>query len=158
MGVSGSGKTTIASRLADVLGWRFADADDFHPPANVAKMSRGEPLNDDDRRPWLQALSNFLSQHLQSGQPCVLACSALKASYRQVLHAHDDRVRIVYLKGSRELLQQRMTKRQGHFMPGTLLDSQLATLEEPRTATALTCDIRDTPDKIVAHIRTAFGI
>lgn len=158
MGVSGSGKTTIGLRLADALGWRFADADDFHPAANVAKMSRGEPLDDDDRQPWLDALRTFIEQRLQSVKPCILACSALKASYRERLHADDSRIRVVYLKGSRELLQERMGKRQGHFMPRTLLESQLATIEEPPADDALACDIAETPDQIVARIRSAFGL
>ena len=158
MGVSGSGKTTIGTRLAEALGWRFADADRFHPAANVAKMSRGEPLDDHDRQPWLQILADFLRERLQASESCVLACSALKARYREHLHVRDPRVRLVYLKGSRDLLHQRMSQRQDHFMPGTLLDSQLATLEEPPADRALVCDIAETPDQIVARIRTAFGL
>lgn len=158
MGVSGSGKTTIGSRLADALGWQFADADQFHPPANVAKMSRGEPLDDEDRQPWLERLGEFLGERLQAAKPCVLACSALKGRYREHLHVADPRVRLVYLKGSRALLHERMSQRRNHFMPGSLLDSQLAALEEPPAGRALVCDIAETPDEIVARIRAAFGL
>jgi gluconokinase len=131
MGVSGSGKTTIAKGLADRLGWRFADGDGFHPPSNVAKMSAGHPLTDEDRWPWLQAIADEIDRVSATGGRVVIACSALKRAYRTVLvHGRDD-IRIVYLDGSKELIRARMNARKDHFMPPTLLDSQFATLEPP---------------------------
>ncbi|MDB5618300.1 MAG: gluconate kinase [Tardiphaga sp.] len=131
MGVSGSGKSTVAARLAERIGWDFADGDGFHPAANVARMSAGQPLTDDDRWPWLQAIADAIDKVSDSGGRLVVACSALKRAYRDVLvHGRDD-VRIVYLDGSRELIESRMTARKDHFMPTSLLDSQFATLEPP---------------------------
>eukprot|EP01035_Chromulina_nebulosa_P052821 gene52821-72080_t len=131
MGVSGSGKSTIAKGLADRLGWRFADGDGFHPPSNVAKMSAGQPLTDEDRWPWLQAIADEIDRVSTAGGRVVIACSALKRAYRNVLvHGRDD-IRIVYLDGSKELIRVRMNARKDHFMPPTLLDSQFATLEPP---------------------------
>jgi len=131
MGVSSSGKSTIAKALAERLGWRFADGDDFHPPANVAKMSAGQPLTDDDRRPWLQAIADEIDRVTSDGHRLVVACSALKRAYRDVLvHGRGD-VRIVYLDGSRALIARRMAARKNHFMPPALLDSQFKTLEPP---------------------------
>jgi len=131
MGVSGSGKSTIAKGLADRLGWRFEDGDGFHPPSNVAKMSAGHPLTDEDRWPWLQAIADEIDRVSAAGGRVVIACSALKRAYRNVLvHGRDD-IRIVYLDGSQELIRARMTARKDHFMPPTLLDSQFATLEPP---------------------------
>jgi gluconokinase len=131
MGVSGSGKSTVADGLADRLGWRFADGDGFHPPSNVAKMSAGHPLTDEDRWPWLQAIADEIDRVSAAGGRIVIACSALKRVYRNVLvHGRDD-IRIVYLDGSKELIRDRMNARKDHFMPPTLLDSQFATLEPP---------------------------
>jgi gluconokinase len=131
MGVSGSGKSTIGERLAVRLGWVYEDGDAYHPPANVAKMHAGHPLTDDDRWPWLKAIAAAIDRHIAAGQPIVIACSALKRAYRRVLvHGRDD-IRIVYLKGSRDLIARRLKARKGHFMPSDLLDSQFATLEEP---------------------------
>jgi len=131
MGVASSGKSTIAEKLAARLGWHFEDGDDFHPEANVAKMSAGQPLTDDDRRPWLQAIAAEIDKVIGAGGCVVVACSALKRAYRDVLvHGRDD-VGIVYLEGSRELIGARMAKRKGHFMPPGLLDSQFKTLEPP---------------------------
>jgi gluconokinase len=131
MGVSGSGKSTIAKQLATRLGWRFADGDDFHPASNVAKMSAGQPLTDDDRWPWLQAIADEIDRVIASGGRVVIACSALKRAYRDVLvHGRGD-IRIVYLDGSRVLIAGRMEKRKGHFMPPGLLDSQFSTLQVP---------------------------
>ncbi len=127
MGVSGSGKTTIAAMLAERLGWRFLEGDAFHPAANVAKMKAGTPLADADRWPWLRAISAAIGQ----GSDAVVACSALKRAYRDVLRADRDDVRLVYLKGDRALIARRMVLRTDHFMPTALLDSQFATLEEP---------------------------
>ena len=131
MGVSGSGKTTIAALLAGRLGWEFEDADDFHPPANVEKMHGGTPLTDEDRAPWLAAMAAWIDATRATGRHGVLACSALKRAYRQVLIGDRPDVRLVYLQGSRELIGVRQAARTGHFMPAALLDSQFATLEEP---------------------------
>jgi gluconokinase len=133
MGVSGSGKTTFGMALAKELNWTFADADDFHPPANVQKMASGEALTDADREPWLLRLRALIETHLLEQRPLVLACSALKASYRETLTANLEGVQVVFLNGSRELIAQRMKSRQ-HFMPPSLLESQLATLEPPQEA------------------------
>ncbi|WP_049824669.1 gluconokinase [Rhodopseudomonas palustris] len=131
MGVSGSGKSTIGERLAERLGWAYQDGDDFHPPGNVAKMSAGQPLTDDDRWPWLRAIAADIDRIADSGDHAVFGCSALKRAYRDILvHGRND-VRIVYLDGSRELIAQRMAARKDHFMPAGLLDSQFATLEKP---------------------------
>jgi gluconokinase len=126
MGVSGSGKSTVGAALAQRLRVPFADADDFHPPANVAKMTAGHALDDDDRRPWLEAIGEWLSDHRDGG---VVSCSALKRKYRDQLRGHLDTVRFVHLDGSREVIARRQASRPGHFMPASLLDSQFATLE-----------------------------
>lgn len=131
MGVSGSGKSTIASMLAHRLDWSFEDADWFHPPANVEKMQGGVPLTDEDRWPWLRAIAAWIDETRAAGQHGVVACSALKRSYRDILVGGRSDVRIVYLKGERELIARRMAARSGHFMPAGLLDSQFQTLEEP---------------------------
>jgi gluconokinase len=131
MGVASSGKSTIAKKLAERLGWTFEDGDDFHPEANVAKMSAGHPLTDDDRWPWLQSIADEIDKVSGAGGRLVVACSALKRAYRDVLvHGRSD-IGIVYLDGSRELIGERMAKRKGHFMPPGLLDSQFNTLEPP---------------------------
>ena len=131
MGVSGSGKSTIAAKLAQRLGWTYEDGDRFHPASNVAKMSAGHPLTDEDRWPWLQAIANEVDRVCQAGEHVVIACSALKRSYREVLvHGRDD-VRIVYLSGTQELIADRLALRKDHFMPPGLLASQFKTLEPP---------------------------
>ena len=150
MGVSGSGKTAVGKALAAELGWEFYDADDFHPPENIAKMERGIPLNDDDRSPWLAVLHDLIASCLKASLPGVLACSALKESYRQMLLAGNPAVQIVYLKGSYDLILSRMSIRSGHYMKPALLQSQFAALEEPRNA--LTVDITLPVDKIVEKI------
>jgi gluconokinase len=154
MGVAGSGKTTVGRELAGELGWKFYDADDYHPRSNVEKMSHGVPLDDADRAPWLERLRELIESCLARGEDAVLACSALKESYRRTLVV-DDRVKLVYLKGDRELLLERLSERHGHFMKPEMLDSQLATLEEPQRA--LTVDISETPEEIAAKIREQFG-
>jgi carbohydrate kinase (thermoresistant glucokinase family) len=131
MGVAGSGKSTIGEALGQRLGWRYEDGDSFHPPANVAKMHAGTPLTDEDRWPWLQAIANEIERCRQAGDHIIIACSALKKAYRDVLvHGRDD-IRMVYLDGSHDLVANRLGQRKGHFMPAALLDSQFATLEPP---------------------------
>ena len=131
MGVSGSGKSTIAERLAARIGWSFEDGDRFHPAANVAKMSAGHPLTDEDRWPWLQAIADEIDRVCKAQKHAVIACSALKRAYRDVLvHGRSD-VRIVYLKGTQQLIADRLAHRKGHFMPPGLLASQFKTLEPP---------------------------
>jgi gluconokinase len=155
MGVSGTGKTTVGELLAEALGGTFAEGDDYHPPANVEKMRQGIPLDDADRQPWLEALSREIGAWLDAGRPVVLACSALKRSYREVLRGGRPGVCFVYLKGDPALLRARLAKRRGHYMPASLLDSQLATLEEPRRA--ITVDVAGTPEAIVERILTGLG-
>ena len=156
MGVAGSGKTTIGISLANTLGWRFNDADEFHPPANVAKMTAGVPLNDADRAPWLAAIRQHIESCLRHDESAVVTCSALKQSYRDVIIVDSARVKLVYLKGSPALLAQRMAGREGHFMKPQMLASQLATLEEP--SDALCVDIAEPPEQIVARIRQALCV
>jgi gluconokinase len=156
MGVSGAGKTTIGERLAAELGWAFHDGDDFHPPANVEKMRRGIPLTDDDRRPWLEALRDRIAALAGKGESAVVACSALKAAYRDVLRRGRADVRIVYLKGSYDLIDARLRDRPGHFFDPTLLASQFDALEEPLDAIAV--DVGQGPGEVVAEIRRRLGI
>src|SRR5690554_3868900 len=132
-GVSGVGKTTIGRLLAERLGWDFADADDHHPARNVAKMAAGRPLDDADREPWLRTVAALVRDRLAGARGLVLACSALRASYRERIGGGDPRVRFVHLRGSFELIEGRIRSRQGHFMPAELLRSQFDTLEEPGT-------------------------
>lgn len=150
MGVSGSGKTSVGKTLAEHLGWMFYDADDFHPPANVAKMASGIPLDDSDRAPWLAALHDLISSSLKADRPGVLACSALKERYRQQLADGNEGVQIVYLKGSYDLIWSRMQQRTDHYMKPHMLQSQFATLEEPTNAIAI--DIALPVDEIVVRI------
>ena len=131
MGVSGSGKTTVARLLADALACPFLEGDDLHPRVNVEKMSKGTPLTDDDRLPWLRRIAEEIDAWHRGGQSGVVTCSALKRSYRDILIGARTDVTLAYLKGSRALIEERMTARHEHFMPVTLLDSQFATLEEP---------------------------
>jgi gluconokinase len=131
MGVSGSGKSTIADKLAQRLRWTFEDGDRFHPASNVAKMSAGYPLTDEDRWPWLQAIADEIDKVCRAGQHAVIACSALKRTYRDILvHGRTD-VRMVFLNGTQELIASRLARRKGHFMPPGLLASQFKTLEPP---------------------------
>jgi len=155
MGVAGSGKTTLGHQLASELSWAFYDADDFHPPENVAKMAAGTPLTDDDRLPWLEALRARIDDSLRTGESAVATCSALKESYRSIVMPATDRVKLIYLRGSRELLHQRLATRVGHFMKPSMLDSQLDALEEPRDALIL--DIAQSPQALVATIRQALN-
>jgi len=155
MGPTGSGKTTIGTLLAAQLGWQFADADSFHPPANIEKMSHGIPLTDADRAPWLATMRSAIVQWIADGANVVLACSALKNAYREELRVGPE-VKIVYLKGSYELFRQRILGRHGHFAGEGILAGQFADLEEP--ADAVTVDAAHTPEEIVAEIRTKLAL
>ena len=158
MGVSGCGKTTIAETLANRHHWQWFDADDFHSPANKAKIDRDEPLSDADRLPWLQTLHTQMQQWLQADRSTALACSALKRSYRDLLSSGNSAVKFVYLKGSYELISQRLIARKGHFAKVALLKSQFETLEEPTADEAIEIDIDRDKDEIVRSIDTALLI
>jgi len=150
MGVSGCGKTSVGKALADSLGWDFYDADDFHPPENVAKMASGTPLNDSDRAPWLASLREMISSSLKADRQGVLACSALKERYRQQLVKDNEGVQIIYLKGTYNLIWSRMEKRTDHYMKPHMLQSQFEALEEP--SNALTLDVSMLVDDIVREV------
>jgi carbohydrate kinase (thermoresistant glucokinase family) len=150
MGVAGSGKTTVGQKLALALNCPFYEGDDFHPPSNVEKMKKGISLTDEDRDPWLKLLSDKMGQWKKDNPVFVLACSALKAKYRRVLETHG-KVTWIYLKGSYEMVSQRLSKREGHYFPAQLLQSQFQDLEEPEKA--LVMDIALSEDKIVSVIR-----
>jgi gluconokinase len=157
MGVSGSGKTTVGKILARELGWTFLDADDYHPPANIEKMRRGIPLNDEDRRPWLQTLRQRVDDACGRGENVVLACSALKHAYQEYLrHDVHGRIHYVHLRGSEALIRQRLAARKGHFMNPGLLHSQFETLEPPDDA--LPVDITSSPQVIAAEIRNQLAL
>lgn len=150
MGVSGTGKSTIGKLLSDRTGWTFYDADDFHPPANIDKMHRGIPLTDSDRLPWLEELQGLISNSLNQQQQGILACSALKYKYRQILCNNHSQVIFIYLRGSYDCIHSRLEAREGHFMSSSLLKSQFAILEEPQDA--LVFDVSLPPQSIVAKI------
>ena len=157
MGVSGSGKTTTALELVRLLGWDYAEGDDFHPAANVEKMRSGHPLDDDDRWPWLRSLAAWIGGHEQEGRPAIVTCSALKRSYREILTDGHDDVGFVYLKGAKDLIAERLAARKGHFMPPQLLDSQMAALQEPEAdEPSMVIAIDATPDDIVRTIVERF--
>jgi len=155
MGVVGSGKTTIGTLLAAELGWRFADADEFHPQSNVENIRHGIPLSDADRRPWLERLRTEIAHWIATNSNVVLACSALKRSYRHEL-AVGPQVRFVYLKGSASLIADRLRSRRGHFADEKILASQFGDLEEPKEE--LTVEITGTPQQVVAEIRQKLGL
>jgi carbohydrate kinase (thermoresistant glucokinase family) len=151
MGVSGSGKTTVAAGLAQQEGWILLEGDSFHPPANVAKMHAGIPLTDADRWPWLRAIAARADELRQAGQSAAVACSALKRAYRDVLIGPRPDTVLVYLRGSKSLIAHRIKARRGHFMPPALLDSQFATLEEPGPdENPVIVDVGGTPEAEVA--------
>jgi gluconokinase len=153
MGVTGAGKSTVGRLLAARFGAEFVDADDYHPPENVAKMRAGTPLTDTDRQPWLERLNALLRERAERGASVVLACSALKAAYRETLLAGLPAARAVYLRGSREVIAARLAARRGHYMDPGLLESQFATLEEP--ADAIVVEVSGTPEAIVATVGRA---
>ncbi|HUE54654.1 MAG TPA: gluconokinase [Candidatus Udaeobacter sp.] len=155
MGPAGSGKTTIGELLAAQLGWQFADGDNFHSPANIEKISHGIPLTDSDRLPWLDSIREAISEWLSRHKNVVLACSALKRTYRDRLLISRD-VKLVYLKGSYDLLRQRLHARKGHYATEQILTSQFTDLEEP--ADALIIDVSPPPQEIAAEIRTKIGL
>jgi gluconokinase len=150
MGVAGSGKTAFGQTLAKRLDWDFFDADDFHPPENIAKMSAGIPLDDSDREPWLAALAKLLDSTLKAGKHPVLACSALKESYRQKLLNEQGGIAIIYLNGSYDLIWSRLLARQGHYMKPAMLQSQFEILEEPKNALVL--DISMTLEEMIVAV------
>ena len=153
MGVSGCGKSTIGQQLADTCALAYVEGDDFHPKANVDKMSAGQPLDDDDRRDWLRALREQIRAAREQGLGLVVSCSALKRSYRDLLREGDPSLRFVHLDGSRALIAERLSARRNHYMPPQLLDSQLAALEPLEDdENGLRLDIRDSPSRLVATI------
>lgn len=156
MGVAGTGKTTVGRALAAELGWGFRDADEFHPAANVAKMSAGQPLDDADREPWLAAIRAHIEATLARGENAVVTCSALKVRYRQLLGENSPGRQWVYLHGAPELIRRRIAGRPGHFMKPGMLDSQLAALEPPTAALSL--DVAEPVAVLVARIREHFAL
>jgi gluconokinase len=156
MGVTGSGKTTVGKVLASQLGWKFYDADDYHPSANIEKMRQGIPLTDSDRKPWLEALAKLIDDARARGESIVLACSALKHAYQEYLRHHLDVVRYVCLCGPPEVIQTRLASRTGHFMKPVLLSSQLEILEPPEDR--IEVDVTGTPQEIAGEIRSRLGL
>jgi carbohydrate kinase (thermoresistant glucokinase family) len=156
MGVSGSGKTTVARLLAERLGWAFAEADEFHSPANVAKMRAGIPLTDDDRAPWLAAIADRIDSARDLNEPIVVTCSALKRRYRDIIAGSRPDVALVYLKGDYDTIEKRMATRPHHYMPVSLLKSQFEALEEPGADEhAIVLDIRRSPEELAAAAAAA---
>lgn len=154
MGVSGAGKTTIGQMLAKDLGWKFFDGDDFHPQVNIDKMREGGPLTDADRAPWLMALRELTTDLINLKHSAVIACSALKSAYREVLLVNKSKVCLIYLKGSPSLIRGRLQKRTNHYMTTDLLTSQFDALEEP--GNVLTIDVEPSPEEIVSQIKMKF--
>ena len=156
MGVSGTGKSTVAGLLAGHLGWPFEEGDELHPETNVEKMERGIPLTDEDRWPWLDRIGAWIDAQAQAGEPGIVTCSALRRAYRDRLRRPN--VVFVFLSGTREVIQRRMAARSGHFMPLSLLDSQLATLEPPGPdEQVITVDLAGTPEEEVAEVLAALA-
>jgi gluconokinase len=158
-GVSGSGKTTVGAMLAGCLGWQYAEADDFHPRANVEKMAAGHPLTDADRKPWLEAIGRWIDERRAAHEPGVVTSSGLKRVYRDILREGRPEVRPVFLDGSPELIASRMVRRQGHFFAPGMLDSQFADLEPPTPDEGVfTVSVRGAPAEVVDQIRTGLGL
>lgn len=161
MGVSGSGKTTVGELVAERLGWEMLEGDSLHPPANVEKMSAGVPLTDHDRWPWLETIATWIGEHVKADQPAVVSCSSLKRSYRNLLRSKsaEGQVAFALLNGSAKLLEERMAHRAGHFMPASLLASQLATLEPlQRDEFGVTVDLVGTPEEQAGEIIARLGL
>jgi len=163
MGVSGSGKSTVAAGLVDRLGWEFAEGDEFHPPANVEKMRSGTPLDDEDRWPWLRTLAAWIGEREQAGTPVVVTCSALKRVYRDILRDGHPSVWFAHVTADAELLRERLTNRTGHFMPSSLLDSQLALLQplqddEPGASISGAGAAQDVVTKLLAALSADRGV
>jgi carbohydrate kinase (thermoresistant glucokinase family) len=153
MGVSGCGKTTVAKLVAEAHGVPYQEGDALHPPENVAKMSEGHPLTDEDRWPWLHAIAAVIDGWRAAGQSGLVTCSALKRAYRDILIGPRQDVRLVFLRGDQALIAERLAKRRGHYMPSSLLDSQFATLEEPGPdESPLVVDIRATPEELARQV------
>ena len=155
MGVAGSGKTSVGKLLSDRTGWNFYDADDFHPAENIAKMSRGIPLNDEDRKPWLLKLKNLIDLTISQDKNAILACSALKSSYREILQIHHPEVILIYLQGDYEQILARIQQRKDHFMQAEMLRSQFKILEEPQAD--LVINVALSPEAIVEQIIKYFN-
>ncbi|MDU0479127.1 gluconokinase [Staphylococcus chromogenes] len=159
MGVSGCGKTSVASGLHERLNWPYAEADDFHPQANKDKMAAGHALNDEDRWPWLRTLQGWMTEHASAGQSTIVTCSALKKTYRELLAEAEGNVVFVHLNGPMELIEDRMSHRAGHFMPTSLLPSQFATLEPLQDGeNGLTLDVSQTPDQLIDATLAALNL
>lgn len=156
MGVSGTGKTVVGRRLAEALGWPFVEGDDLHPPANVAKMESGQPLTDEDRAPWLDEINARAQQQYQAGRPCVLTCSALRRVYRDRLREEVPAMFFLHLAGGPDVVEPRLQRRAGHFMPATLLQSQLDTLEPlEEDEDGVTVDVSGTEEEVAASALAA---
>ena len=157
-GVSGAGKTTVGKMLAEQLGWRFLEADDFHPAANIEKMRNGHPLTDEDRWPWLDCLCKQIERSLSAGENAILACSALKRAYRDHLRVSDE-IKFVFLRGDYALVEKQLSSRHGHFMNAALLQSQFDDLEQPQPdENVLTIQLGRTPQQIVEEIKTNLNV
>ncbi len=160
MGVSGSGKSTVAALLAGRLGWDFEEGDDLHPPANIAKMHTGHPLDDEDRKPWLAKVAAWITEHTENGRPGIITCSALTRSYRDALRG--EHVVFVYMNGSQDEISPRLGSRHGHYMPSSLLDSQFATLEPPgpderSVSIGISAPARDQAAEIIRRLGLVIG-